>query len=1193
PGDEHGKAELRRLYEQYEKWTALNSYLQDELKAIEESEEAEARLPERIALLEEIAAIYRDRIPRGDINQISALQSLLELDPAHRGAFEALRVLLDANRRFSELAALLSAQADASIEEGDHARAVALLVEVADLWEVRLKNVTHALPFLQRILELDPDHEQVRGRLKKIYRDRRDYASLFELLSVETPLVSSDALGEHLQELLTLAQERLRDPNKAVPILRQLIELDPGDVDLYDKLEYIYKRQEDFAAQAELLERKSELGLDGRATVDALRHAAHLYEEKLGDAGRAAPLWARVLELDEQNAQAFDRLTDLYVAAKRFDDLEELYARRDNLERVYGILGSVAASTQQLDEQRVILRRMASLAQEKLQDTGKVIESLEFLLEITEAPEQVARELIVWYEQIEDLSAQVRMHELLLEHTEAPSERFGQLARLSQLEQERGDVSAALRWQLQAVAALPAEEGAVARAEQLARARGDLALLLEHLDAIAAQHDGQPELQAALWERMARLSRDELGDNARAIELYELLHAHDPSSVDFMAALDHLYNVGAYPDKRIEILRAWCALLDEQGAPAEELVEQLGKIADVQHRRLTDVESALTTYRRILELDTDHLPTLQGLREIYSGEERWDDVIEMLEREYELVGLDAERRLELRMQLGSTWKIYKEDSARALEHYGMVLTEQPDYEPVLEQVEQLLGTPEVARDAALMLEPLFRSSASHERLAGALVARHGVTEDLFEEREILEELVPLYTDVLQDFEAAFPYASRRFELDADHEALWHQLKELGGRLDRWIDVEALLAAFCPLGEHVEEHRHRSELLRHLAEVREVYLGDKEGALAAWAQLMEFEPTDLEVIERVELLYRELTRHSELVATLVAKADVVSDAERRVAILMEAASLTDTVFDDLLGAVALYRRVLEIEPDHASAVEALERLYSAQQMWVDLDELYTQQSERSEPARRRELLLKQAKRRTHELEDAAGAFHILQQLVLQDSEDHDAVAALVKLAEVMAERDADAPLRLDIAQELERLYREREDYPRLIGVLRTKLGFIDEVFERIALLDELAALYLEHVGDGPSAFDATREAVVLMPQEVERRERLELLAERLERFDDVVVAYEQAATRAEPYVAALLNKRRGQIFDVDLEMRAEAIDAYEAALEGAQDDMEVLFALEKLYARTQDFERLSDNLGKQARYSDHEARLTLF
>lgn len=1193
PEDVEARDELRRLYEEHQKWQALVEYLRDEQQRLGDDE---ASLPDRVALLEEISDIYRDRITGGDINRINSLNQLLELDPSHSRAFGELKELLEGNRRYGELASLLSTQADAASEAGDIARAIELLTEVADLYQVRLNNMTQALPFLTKVLELDHTHKPTRERLKEVYNKRRDYPSLFELLEQETGDKHGDELEAHLRELLGLAQERLRKPELAVPILVQLIELAQDDVELYNKLEFIYRRQESWEELAALLEQKATLdGLADSDVVAAYKEAAQLCDVKLEDPERAATLWRHVLTLDEGNATAFARLRDIYIEHRRFDDLFDLFAERDGLERYYDVLSGVADQTEDVEERCAILRRMAELAEKQLVDDQRVVASLERLLENTSDRPQVARELIGWYRQVGRLDAEIQMHELLLEHSDDAIDQFAELVRLAELEIERTQDEAALNWQLRAVATIPSEEDAVQKAEDLARHVGMLEVFLDHIESIADTREEGSTLQKQLLHRVARLARDEVEDNARSIDVFERLKGLEPANLEWLRALEHLYDLAAYPSKRIGVLEEVIRVLEEEGAAESQIVDQYYKIATVQHRQIAETEAATGTYLTILDVDADYVPALRGLREIYGVDGQWDSVVEMLEREFELTPLDeTEGRVALQMELARIWRDFKESPADALGYYAQVLNAYPDHVDALEMVEGLLPVEEVARDGALLIEPILRQTAQHERLAGALEARFAVCQDDFEQQEILEELVPLYDETLEDLERAFPHACRRFELDASNEQRWHDLERFAGTLERWEEVEGLFSAWAPFTpEGEEEHGGRVELLRHIATAREEHLADKQGALEAWERLYHFEPEDLSVIAPIERLYRELTMHRELVGILDAKSDVVLDPAERVTLLLEAANLTDELLEEVSDAIILHQRVLEIDQTQVDAVSALERLLRQEERFEDLDELFESQANlSSDPARRRDFLLQQGALRTHQLADAQGAFGILRELIQEDAEDPRAVAQLVELDQVVAAEDLAAPLRLDIALDLEQLYRAREDFPKLIEILEVRLGFTEEAFERIALLDELAALYLSRVGDQQSSFERTREAVILMPDDLERRERFERLGDKLDALGEVVDAYKLATLEVDDFVAAPLHKRAGEILKDRLGLAEQAIESYEQALEVNETDADTLGALEQLYEQTEKWPEYTDNLRAQAEFADPERRATL-
>ncbi|CAN0563260.1 unnamed protein product, partial [Laminaria digitata] len=286
-----------------------------------------------------------------------------------------------------------------------------------------------------------------------------------------------------------------------------------------------------------------------------------------------------------------------------------------------------------------------------------------------------------WYRQVGALGNEIEMHKLLLEEAEDEIDRFAELVRLAELEIEREEDEAALQWQLDAVAVIPSDEVAVDKAEELARHVDMLAVFLDHLETIADTLDDGSVLQRQLLERVASMSRDDLENNARAIELYERLRDQQPDELKWLEALEALYEIAAYPQKRIETLRKIIALLEADGSEPERVVAHLSKIADVQHRHMGEQEQAQKTYQEILAVNQDFAPAIRGMREIHALEGEWDEVIELLGREFNLADVDDEEgRIALQMELAQVWLNYKEDPSEALRYYGEVLLTRRDDE---------------------------------------------------------------------------------------------------------------------------------------------------------------------------------------------------------------------------------------------------------------------------------------------------------------------------------------------------------------------------------------------------------------------------------------------------------------------------------------------------------------------------------
>lgn len=1180
-GDLQARQNLRRLYESGEKWNSLVDFFKDELRYLEG--EGSATDLERVAILEEMITIYRDQMNL-DTMVINVLQQILELEPGHAFAFHQLRDLLEKNRRFNDLASLLGAEAENAAERGDIGSAIELLTAVADIWQQRMNNVTQALPFLERILELDADHQATRERLREVYESRRDYRSLFDLQVGDAQFKSGDALHSHLRGLVELAQERLRDPERSVVALTLLLEHAPGDRNVINQLENVHRRQENWRALVSVLEKKAALESDDSLKVALLSEIATLYESQLEDVESATALWQEVLHLEPRDQTALEHLSSIYVRMQRYDDLDVIYRRQNLFEPLYDMLEIAASTVDDVEIRCELYRRMATVAEQDIDDIDRVIISLEALRETTADPTPIVRELIGWYRKVGELDREIEMNLVLLELSEEAEARFGVLIRLAELEVEHEQLRAALSWQLKAVGLRPEADEAVQKAEDLARSMGALADYVTEIDDLADVLDDE-STQERLWQRVGRVQWHDLQDYLRAIEFFERLRSRHPQDLEFLESLEGLYDASDQPAQRIEVLRAQIEILTERGASPADLVDLLARVADVQRSDLGESDAARETYAQILDLEPDHLPSVRGMKELYRADGRWPEVVDCLLRELSLnsVGL-LEERQEVEMELASVHRDELDDMAESLRYYGQVLANSPEHEGALTAVEAFLREPDLARDAALMLEPIFREFDRSLQLVGALEARLNVCTDPFEEQEILDELIPLYCDKLNDRATAFDRACRQFEIDVERDDIWLRVEQLGASLNRWEQIEELFSQHSPLAGF--EGPVRYDLLRHLASIREHRLNKKDEALAAWQRLHDYDPLDQASLEALERLYRKMERYEELSEVLEKRGNLVDSDEDRVRLLLEAAQIQDVILDDIDKAIETYRNVLLIEVEQADAVDSLARLLRVNSSWIELDEHLSAQADITlDPEKRRKYLLEVAEIRLSELEDFQGAASLGQGIWENDPDEIEAISLLERVDARLAERGEMAELRLEIGQVLEPVYRQHGQHAELIGVLRVRLDFVDLPYERIELLENLAELYLS-TGEGlEDGIRALSEAVVLEPENSDRRERLISLGRDAERLAEVVDALTQATLETDPLIACEIWKSIGVLERDVLGQQDKAVVAFESALDCVESDIEALRALEDLFEASENHLKLSENLRQQVNYCE--------
>ena len=128
-----------------------------------------------------------------------------------------------------------------------------------------------------------------------------------------------------------------------------------------------------------------------------------------------------------------------------------------------------------------------------------------------------------------------------------------------------------------------------------------------------------------LLERIAQIAEDHLGDTATALKALEALRVLDPEHAGAIASLGRLY---AAHEMYAELI----ALNDEElgwtedAEAAAELLCHNGELCDT---KLDDAEQAEIYYRKALDKQPSFILALEGLKQIYHRESRWEDLVDL------------------------------------------------------------------------------------------------------------------------------------------------------------------------------------------------------------------------------------------------------------------------------------------------------------------------------------------------------------------------------------------------------------------------------------------------------------------------------------------------------------------------------------------------------------------------------------
>ena len=441
------------------------------------------------------------------------------------------------------------------------------------------------------------------------------------------------------------------------------------------------------------------------------------------------------------------------------------------------------------------------------------------------------------------------------------------------------------------LAALATLLGARGRAEELA----------EVLTAWAETvHD--EEQAVALHLRLAALYEDTLHRDEQAVQSYRAILQRVPGNSAALAALGRLHA------RR----RDWAGLLGVYDAELAVTGDTTAKATihyragEICENRLHDTDAAVTRYQQALLLAPGYLPAQQALGRLFERLGRWADFAAMLEQDV----LQAEGPAEAVVRLGTLASVYESrlaDPERALECLRRALDLVAEHLPSLRHAQRLAERLGRWRDLVELLE---REASLVTDTKQVVALRHRAAEVLDDQLADPAAAVAAYEKLLAVSPAYLPALTALGRLYAQ-----------GGR---WKDLASLYRTEAA----VAAPERASQLLLKVGDLQERRLGDVEGALATYGQVLERTPRDLQALAALGRLHRARGEWKPLVAVLLREAESRTDPRDRADVLFEAASLREHPLGEVEAATETFEEVLQLSPAHSGALRALERLASA-------------------------------------------------------------------------------------------------------------------------------------------------------------------------------------------------------------------------------------------------------------------------
>lgn len=1051
PDDRRAQEQLKKRYVALGRWDDLEMFYAesgnwDEFIRVLESNESRAENDEqRIGMLMKVAELWVTQKGKPD-RAARALEKVLSLDETHLEAAERLIPIYEQANNPKGLAKALEAKLT-HVEEP--VARLELLRRAAQLYEERLRDKESAFERFKAAFALAPGDEQSQADLERSAKATGDWTQVVAAYQAAVEEADADTAATLRLRLGRVFVDELGKVEEALAEYRAVYESQPDNAEALTALETLYRKTEGWAELLDVYNKKLELADAADERKATLFAIAELQEQQLGDAASAIETYNLVLEEDATDKGALEALDRLYRQTESWESYASVLERRIELDATEAVLVDLKyrlaqTQLQQLGDAASALANFQEILFLDANHDGARL-ALEALLEDKALRGEAARILETIYEQREEWQKLVDALEILAETTDDPDQKVELLRKMAfTASNQLGSAEGAIEAQARAVKANPANADARLELEELAEQAGASQRLIEIYRDIALKLD-DADLAREYWMRLAAI-QERLGAVDPAAEAYNKVLEVDPGNAEALQAMDALYRANERWTELVGVYRKRIELADDP----EPLYAQM---AEVYEEKLGQVDDAIAAYREILALDPTSSLALGALDGLLSRQGKWEELAENLETQLGLADTE-EAQGELMLRLAALRESRMGQVGEAIEGYRQVLERDPTNAQALSALERLGQDEAHELLIAEILEPLYRSAGEYQKLIGVHEVQVRRADDASRKVELLHQIAELYEDAAGDPGAAFDTMARALAVDPSEPTTQDAMDRLARTSNRMGDLARVLEQ---LASEQEDAELGSQLYTSAARVYEGDLGDTDRAVELYRKVLVIDPTNLAAAEALQALFQATERFGDMSVILQRKAEILEDIDQQKAALYQAATLEEEVLNRPERAIAVYEKVLELDPEDIRSVDALISLFLSLSRWEELLGVYSKKVDLVlDPDEKKQILYEVGAVYERELSNVEHAIDTYQRVLELDPDDLTALG------------------RLDV------LYQSAENWQELLSVLTHEAELTADPAEAVGFQYRIAALYEQHLEDVERAVELYRDILGIQP-----------------------------------------------------------------------------------------------------------------
>lgn len=800
-------------------------------------------------------------------------------------------------------------------------------------------------------------------------------------------------------------ESNLRDHDRAESVYAGVVELDPEDEIAFTALEELRRHLGKHEELVEMLLGKSEKSESHSERARALNQIGHLYLGELDDKEQAAFAFAKALGQETTND---DFAVDLERAAG-----SDMKLWSEALQE----LSQVSTHPRMPAEAKIALfTRLGRWYSEKVARPDLGVPCFQAVLSVDPAHEAALEGLAQVYRRAQQWQELGQILVTRADRAPTPAQARDLRAEAADLLETRLNEAGHARDLYETIFAEdPSHAKAVVALERIYTKIEDWAGLAKILERRAEALSGEAKVEAVC--KMAELYEDHLNDLPEATRRFDAALAIDPNSVTALKGLDRIFNrTGKYKELLTNLEKQI-----ELSATPRQKIKLYERIAGIQDEEFLNHEKAAEAYEAILQIDPAHEGALAALVRHYRALDRWEDVVQLYEKNLRLAG-DDKRRVELFLAMGRVLVDQIGSPERARKAYEKVLEIDPNHAGALE-------------------------SLAHVRAAtGDALAALSAVESLAERAEKPEQRAELWIRAAKmlegagDRDGAIERYKKALDAQPKNPAAWMALRAAYlARGDATSAVELMARTI----ESAEGNLAKARLYGEMAQLLREKLHDNDRAKEAATKAVDLDPTSmlgLLITGDIAFEAGRFIEASKSYESLANRVDAMPK-EQGVGLLIRYVDALSKI-GGTEKAIGITKTLVGMAPDDPAALMRAARVNldanKAKEAADVYDDLVKRFGDKLPPDEKAEVMLRFGESK------------------LKAGDPDGAIAPLNEAADLAPE----SPLPLQL---LSKVYEAKKDYEEVVRLKNRRLDVVSGE-ERSALLLEIGDILATHIND---------------------------------------------------------------------------------------------------------------------------------